>query len=128
MKNFALGFVVVSLFLAALSTRGVTRFVDIDGTNPTSPFLDWSTAATNIQDAVDVAATGDLILVTNGVYQSGGRVVYGGMTNRVAVTKRVTVQSVNGPAVTTIKGYQMATYPGWGSNAIRCVYLTNGAA
>jgi hypothetical protein len=37
------------------------------------------------------------------------------------------VQSVNGPAVTVIKGYQMPTVVN-GSNAVRCVLLSNYAS
>jgi len=93
---------------------------------PQTPFLNWSTAAANIQDAIDAAVPGDLIVVSNGTYNFGGRAMFAAMTNRVVIDKAVTVQSVNGPAATTIAGL-----PGTGSYlsaGYRCVYLTNGAA
>jgi PKD repeat protein len=94
------------------------RFVWMDSPAPTAPYTNWETAAHTIQDAVDVAVPGDVVWVTNGVYATGGRAVYGAMTNRVAVTTPINVQSINGPSVTIIRGEGPA-----GSNAIRCVYL-----
>ncbi|MGZ5516783.1 MAG: hypothetical protein ACXWJX_03710 [Limisphaerales bacterium] len=98
--------------------------MDANGTNAIPPFVDWSTAATNIQDAIDAGASGDLVLVTNGVYASGGRAMDGVLTNRVSLNKAITVQSVNGPLVTTIQG----TGPTNGPNAVRCAWITNNAA
>jgi hypothetical protein len=102
-----------------------TRYVALTSANPRPPYLDWSTAAANIQDAIDASVTGDSVVVSNGIYNTGGRVVYGSISNRVVVNKAVMVQSVNGPAATTVAGFlgsPLGTYhPG------RCVYLTNGA-
>jgi len=66
------GALVFSLTAAALAA---THYVDVNSMNATPPFLDWTTAATNIQDAVDAAAAGEEIVVTNGVYAIGGRAV-----------------------------------------------------
>jgi hypothetical protein len=93
---------------------------------PGAPFTNWATAAHTIQDAVDAAAAGDDIVVTNGVYATGGRAIHGLMTNRVALNKALTVHSVHGPAVTVIQGYQPPE-TSHGDGAIRCVYLANGA-
>ena len=65
------------------------------------------------------------VLVTNGVYEAGGRVsgIAGELlTNRVVIDKAVTVQSVNGAEATIIKG----TGPS-GDAAVRCVWMTDGA-
>jgi len=112
-------------------------YVDLNCPYPIPPYSDWSTAATNIQDAIDVAPSGSLVLVTNGngvltynghggfysnwlaIYQVGGRSIYG-VSNRVALYKPITVQSVNGPQYTWIMG------AGFSPN-IRGVYMTNGA-
>jgi parallel beta-helix repeat protein len=97
-------------------------YVDPGSTNPLPPFSSWGTAATNIQDAVDAVVYGAHILVTNGTYQSGGRLVYGALTNRLVINKPVVVQSVNGPTLTSIQGNPII-----GDGAVRCAYLTNGA-
>jgi len=117
-----------TFWLAAGSTlcvvfpaSAITRYVNLNNSAPAAPYLTWAAAATNMQDAVDVATAGDDILVTNGVYRTGAVAVYG-MSNRLAVTKPVTVRSVNGPGVTTIAGYGPV-----GPAAVRCVYLTRGA-
>jgi hypothetical protein len=96
------------------------------GVTPVSPFTNWVTAATNIQDAVNAANAGDFIIVSNGIYQSGGATQNGyALSNRVAINKAVTVQSVNGAAFTVIAG--LPGTGGYPSTGIRCVYLTNGA-
>src|SRR5437660_12807153 len=89
----------VTIGFATFETLGAVLYVDLNSTNATPPYADWSTAATNIQDAVDAANPSDQILVTNGVYSIGRRASSDGTTNRVAVTNSLTLQSVNGSAV-----------------------------
>jgi hypothetical protein len=101
------------------------HFVSPSGGN-VAPFISWDTAATNIQDAIDAASASETVWVTNGVYATGGKVMAGDLTNRVALDKALTVQSVNGPLFTIIQGaWDPATTNG--PLAVRCAWLTNGA-
>jgi len=82
------------LFLATATASAAVRYVDTDSTSPSPPYLDWSTASATIQEAVDAAAAGDEIVVTNGTYATGGRAVGTKLlANRVAVDKPITRRS-----------------------------------
>src|ERR1035441_2841451 len=102
MKN-PMSLTVITLLLAVSPLSAATHYVSLGSTNPTPPYTNWVTAATSIQAAVNVAATNDVVLVTNGVYPG-----------YVSVTKPLALLSVNGPQLTVING--------GGTN--RCVDLT----
>ena len=108
--------------IGAYEFQSPIHYVSLNNPTPVSPFTNWITAAANIQDAIDAASAGDYIVVNNGTYNTGGRVVYGSLTNRVVINKAVTVQSLNGPGVTVIQGKRTPV-----NNVIRCVYMTNNA-
>ena len=90
------------------------------------PYTNWVDAATTIQDAVDAASTNDTVLVTNGVYSTGGAVTPDYLaSNRVCITRPMTVRSVNGPSNTTIVG--ASHYGGHGGTAVRGVCIMTNA-
>lgn len=97
------------LLLAILSLPAVTHYVSLESTNPTPPYANWATAATNIQDAVNVAATNDVVVVTNGVYPGG-----------IGIGLPLKLLSVNGPLFTVING------EGW--LGLNCVWIDAGAS
>lgn len=105
-----------------------TRYVWLNSPAPMSPYTNWQTAARSIQQAVDVAQGGDVILVTNGNYAAGSRAlsITSLQRNRVLIYKPVTVRSINGPAFTAIVGAPDALISN-GTRSIRCAYVTNGA-
>ena len=115
---------VILILLCAVHAGAIDHFVNLTSPNPTAPYLNWDTAAHVIQDAIDAADPGDTVIVTNGLYDIGGQVAHETLTNRVAITKPLTVQSVNGPEVTTIEGHQVPGITN-GPGAVRCVYMTN---
>ena len=122
--NRSLGMLIMALSFAFQET-GVaeTRYVSLSGGH-VSPFTNWVEAATNIQAAIDASEDGDTVLVTNGVYATGGRVAPGAsLTNRIIVTNALSVRSVNGLANAVILGQGPM-----GDSAMRCAYLANGAS
>ncbi|NCD32919.1 MAG: PKD domain-containing protein [Spartobacteria bacterium] len=101
-----------------------THFVWVGSQNPQAPYTNWLTAATNIQDAVDIAQNGSTVLVGDGEYAHGwandpddpDEGIY--LKNRVFITNDITVRSLNGALVTTIQGEGPS-----GTGAVRCVYM-----
>ena len=93
---------------ASLVIKVVTNinYVNINNPTPVEPYASWETAATNIQNAVDVAIDGGKILVTNGLYI---------LNSQISINKSVSIQSINGPEDTVING----------NNTNRCFYLYN---
>jgi hypothetical protein len=67
-----------------------------------APYDTWEKAATNIQQAVNIASNGDLIMVGPGTYRGFGGVSSG--TNTVLLNKGVILRSANGPSFTAIDG------------------------
>lgn len=121
-RAVALPLISLSAAVFATTAKAATRYVDADSTNPTAPYTDISMAARNIQDAVDASQDGDLVLVADGTYDSGGRAVHEPMTNRVAIDRAITVHSMNGPEVTFIEGVGPR-----GAAGVRCAYVGDGA-
>jgi hypothetical protein len=125
-KRLNISLVGALITMANVNAPATTRYVDAHNPSPAPPHTNWASAARIIQEAVDAAQTGDEVVVTNGIYETGGRAVVGTTTNRVAVDRPLIVRSANGPEVTTIRGYALPNGPN-GDGAIRCAYLTNGA-
>src|SRR5581483_2603704 len=119
MRTCALG--VAGFLLWSFHSLATTFYVNVNNPNPVAPYTNWATAATNIVDVTDGAYYGDLVLVSNGVYHYGSSFQSGDGGTRLYV-EGFTVQSVNGPAVTTIVGN-----PTQDSTAQRCAVVANGA-
>jgi hypothetical protein len=104
----ACAIVLATLTLGSLTATAATWYVSPTGSDAAAG-TNWATAKLTIQAGVNAASANDTVLVTNGVYATGGSTIndFGGQYNqRVAFNKssNVTLQSVNGPAVTIIDG------------------------
>ena len=110
-----------------VSALAVTRYVWTNSPSEAPPYTNWNTAAHEIQPAIDASGPGDIVWVTNGVYDRGAYApAFMVASNRVLVTNDVILRSVNGPGVTTIKGQPDPNTGQVGSNAVRCAYVNHG--
>ncbi|MCX7846620.1 MAG: PKD domain-containing protein, partial [bacterium] len=120
--NYQLTLVTALSLLTTTALFGTVYYVDASRPDDSGNGLSWATAKKTIQAAVDAASAGDTVLVTNGVYATGQRLLLGtACWNRVVITKDITVRSVNGPGVTIIQGQGPL-----GTGAVRCVYMLGG--
>ena len=83
------------------------RYVSPGGAHQ-PPFTNWMSAATNIQAAVDVAGSGDTVLVADGYYP---------LTTEIVVSTNILLASTNGADATVVDG----------NGASRCFRLLSGA-
>lgn len=67
--------VAIALFCLITScATAAIRYVNAANATPFASYMSWASAATNIQDAVDVAIAGDQVVVTNGSFQGPNRI------------------------------------------------------
>ena len=108
-----------------LGTPAATWYVASSGDDG-APATNWTTAAATIQSALDRTAAGDRVLVSNGLYATGARLVDGSLTsNRVVVPVGVQLEGTGGPDVTIIEGAGGDVYTN--PAAVRCVFLGSNA-
>ena len=107
---------VALLFALEVCASAATHYVLKDNPGAEPPFTSWDTAAPDIQSAINEASPGALVLVGNGMYDSG-TTVYEGTTNRIVVPDSVTVQSANGAVHTVLSG----------ATGVRCAALLGSA-
>ena len=85
--KFVAGLVCVLGFVCAEGAFGAMwRYVNVSNAAPAAPYTSWATAATNIQQAIDWANSGDGIRVAPGVYRTTNYV-------HIPADKRLTLES-----------------------------------
>ncbi|MFC1454110.1 choice-of-anchor Q domain-containing protein, partial [Verrucomicrobiota bacterium] len=136
---FVGGLIMSGIFAQTSFADLTNRYVVKGNGGAAVPYDSVGNAAADIQTAIDYSYAGETVLVAAATYDTGGTKVGGRYsTNRVYISKAITVRSVdNNPATTIIKGaWDPTTTNGW--LAVRCVYmvadsslvgftLTNGA-
>ncbi len=120
------------LLCASVCHAADTYFVATNGGH-VAPFDSWANAASNIQDAVNLADVGALILVSNGVYRAPTNAVVNQGTNVVYITKAITLRGRTGNPEDVIidgggtnRGIYMNVSAGPGVAVVENLSVTNG--
>jgi len=113
--------ITVTAVVQVIALSSATRYVAPSGID-SADGLSWVTAKQTINAAIQATPACGLVLVSNGLYSSGGEMMEG-TTTRVVVVNGITVRSVNGPLVTSILGGGSLA----SNDAIRCAYLAGGS-
>jgi len=99
-------------FKSVYPVSGWHLYVDSMNATPTPPYTNWQTAATSIQDAIDIVDGADanvFIIVRAGSYV---------LSSQIVLDKAITLQSESGPETTIVDG----------DDRVRCLYVNNANA
>jgi hypothetical protein len=91
----AIGVLAACLVASGNQLGAATLYVAQSSPNPTPPYTTRETAAHTIQDAVDAATDGDIVLVAPGEYW---------LMNQISISKAIAVRSESGPGQTSLDG------------------------
>ena len=132
MKNIILGVVVAAMCMNVAATEW---FVDCTRPDDSGNGTSVAAAKRTIQAAVDAASAGDVVTVLPGDYTEGGKTFTASSvvsSNRVYISKNLTLRSRDGAAATHIVGAKDLTVAqdaspwGMGPGAIRCIAVATG--
>lgn len=124
---------VLAVFSAfcGVSAFATTYYADASRPDDSGDGKSVATAKRTLQEAVKLATQdGDEVLVLPGVYNEGSVIPTGGtLPSRVYLTKKITLKSTKGKAVTHIVGRRQSAVAtkGCGANAMRCITLADSA-
>jgi hypothetical protein len=116
------------IFTHSASAADLTNRYVVKGNGGAAiPYDSLAKAAADIQTAINYAYAGETVLVAAATYDTGGTNAGRYVTNRVYISKAVTVRGIdNNPATTVIKGAWDPNTNGW--LAVRCVYMVAGSS
>ncbi len=106
MKKIFFTLAILSFSVVMFATT--TRYVSPTGSN-TAPYTSLGTAANDIQTVINASVAGDIIMVDDGTYT---------LTTKIAVTKGITIKSINGYASVIIDG----------NNVTKCFEINHASA